>query len=47
MSSRAWAGFTSDQQAALENHARVLHTDLSVFEQVGGGSARCLIGELF
>lgn len=47
MSSRAWDGYTPEQQAVLSEHCRVLHTDLSVFEDLGGGSARCLIGELF
>ncbi|CAN5250023.1 arginine deiminase-related protein [soil metagenome] len=47
MSSKAWTSFTPHQQAVLEDHCHVLHTDLSVFEDLGGGSARCLIGELF
>jgi hypothetical protein len=47
MSSRAWRGFTLAQQKVLEAHGRILHTDLSAFEKLGGGSARCLIGELF
>ncbi len=47
MSSRAWHGHTPEQQRIIESRCRVLHTDLSVFEDIGGGSARCLIGELF
>jgi hypothetical protein len=47
MSTRAWENYSPAQQAVLERHCRVLHTDLSAFEQVGGGSARCLIGELY
>lgn len=47
MSSTAWHGFRADQRARLETHARLLHTDLSAFETLGGGSARCLLGELF
>jgi hypothetical protein len=47
MSSRAHQGFTRGQLGELERHARLLHTDLSAFEKLGGGSARCLIGELF
>ena len=47
MSSRAWRGFTLAQQKVLESHATILHTELSAFEKLGGGSARCLIGELF
>ena len=47
MSSAAWHGFEAAQRAILSRHARLLHTDLSAFERVGGGSARCLIAELF
>lgn len=47
MSTQAWTHFEPAQQQRIEAHGRVLHTDLSVFESIGGGSARCLIGELF
>jgi hypothetical protein len=47
LSSRAWNAFSAEQRATLERHGRSLHTDLSAFERLGGGSARCLIGELF
>lgn len=47
MSSRAWENFEPAQKAVIEAACRVLHTDLSAFEDAGGGSARCLIGELF
>jgi hypothetical protein len=47
MSSRAWRGFRPGQLELLERTGRILHTELSAFEQLGGGSARCLIGELF
>jgi len=47
LSSAAWAGFDPAQRDTLSGHARVLHTDLSAFERVGGGSARCLVAELF
>jgi len=47
MSSRGWRGFTLAQRRILETHATILHTELSAFEKLGGGSARCLIGELF
>jgi hypothetical protein len=46
LSSAALAAFTPDQRAALEGRARILATDLSAFEILGGGSARCLVGEL-
>ena len=47
LSSRAWRAFAPAERAVLERHGKVLHTELSAFEQLGGGSARCLIGELF
>jgi hypothetical protein len=47
MSSRARNGFTEGELALLRHHAVLLDTDLSAFEHLGGGSARCLIGELF
>ncbi len=47
MSTRAWEAYTSKQQAALGARCKIIHTDLSVFEDIGGGSARCLIGEIF
>jgi hypothetical protein len=47
MSSAAHAGFSAAQRRQIEQRARILHTDLSAFELIGGGSARCLLGELF
>jgi hypothetical protein len=47
MSDAAWRAFTPAQQARLSEHGTVLHSELTAFERVGGGSARCLIAELF
>ena len=47
MSSAAWNGFSETERARLSRRARILHTDLAAFETLGGGSARCLLGELF
>lgn len=47
MSSAAFQGFSPEQRAILERRATLLHTDLSAFETLGGGSARCLLGELY
>ncbi len=47
MSSQAWRHFSQADRAVLERHGRILHTELSAFEKLGGGSARCLIAELF
>jgi len=47
MSSAAYHAYARAQRVIIERHARILHTDLSAFEEIGGGSARCLLGELF
>lgn len=47
MSERAYNAFTPDQLAVLQQTSMILYTDLSAFETLGGGSARCLLGELF
>jgi hypothetical protein len=47
MSSQAWRSFSGSDRATLERHGRILHAELSAFETLGGGSARCLVGELF
>lgn len=47
MSSQAWRNFSASDRAALERRGKILHTELSAFEKLGGGSARCLIAELF
>lgn len=47
MSSQAWKYFPAEQRALIESHGKILHTELSAFETLGGGSARCLVAELF
>jgi hypothetical protein len=47
MSSQAWHAFGPAEREQIARHGKILHTDLSAFELLGGGSARCLIAELF
>ena len=47
MSSQAYRHFSPADRALLSSHGEILHTELSAFEKLGGGSARCLIAELF
>ncbi len=47
MSKRAFHGFTKDQIARLESHGKILPMDLGTIESVGGGSARCMMAEIF
>jgi hypothetical protein len=48
LSSRAHQAFTAAQRAALLRHvARLVHARIDKLEDVGGGSVRCCIAELF
>ena len=47
MSSRAYGVLTSPQRAALERHGRIVHTPIPTIETLGGGSVRCMLGEIF
>lgn len=47
MSSTAHAALTDTQKQALEAHATLLPIPIPTIEQIGGGSLRCMIAELF
>lgn len=47
MSSRAFAAFDENQLRQLGEDARLVHAPLPTIEEVGGGSARCMLAELF
>ncbi len=47
MSSRAHASLTTEQIVQIEKHTQILHSDLKVIETYGGGSARCMMAEVF
>ncbi|HET6345857.1 MAG TPA: arginine deiminase-related protein [Myxococcota bacterium] len=47
MSQRAYDTFTADQKGRLSRHGKLLPVPLPTIERVGGGSARCMIGEIF
>jgi hypothetical protein len=47
MSSRAYQSLTAQQITKLEKYARIIHTPLTTIENLGGGSARCMIAEIF
>lgn len=46
-STTAWKSLTAAQIAVLEGHTKLLAFDIPVIEQIGGGSIRCMIAELF
>jgi hypothetical protein len=47
MSSRAHAAFRPDQLNVLARHGKILHIPLETIEINGGGSARCMMAEIF
>ncbi len=47
MSSRAFESLTPRQVAAIEKYCRIVHTPLTTIENLGGGSARCMMAEVF
>ncbi|WP_044198478.1 citrulline utilization hydrolase CtlX [Dyadobacter tibetensis] len=46
MSTSAYEALTPKQRTILSDYARILHTDLKIIEQYGGGSARCMMTEV-
>jgi len=48
MSSQAYKSLTADQRALLEaDGSRIVHAPIDTIEHYGGGSARCMVGEIF
>ena len=47
MSTTAYESLTPQQITQLEKYARILHTNLHTIETNGGGSARCMMAEIF
>ncbi len=47
MSTAAFNSLTSEQIAAIEKHSDILDSDLTTIETCGGGSARCMMAEVF
>ena len=47
MSENARQGFTKNQKRFLEQYGDILSFDLTVIEKIGGGSARCMMAEIF
>lgn len=47
MSNQAYQSLTLEQITSLEMYARILHPDLTTIETNGGGSARCMMAEIF
>ncbi len=47
MSSSAYHSLTSEQVTAIEKHCEIVHSSLETIETCGGGSARCMMAEVF
>jgi len=47
MSTQAFESLTDDQIKAIEKHCSILHAPLYTIEACGGGSARCMLAEVF
>ena len=47
MSSAAYHSLRPEQVAQIENHCAILHSSLHTIETCGGGSARCMMAEVF
>jgi len=47
MSAAAHKSLNKEQIAAIEKHCEILSSDLHIIETCGGGSARCMMAEVF
>ncbi len=47
LSSSGYNALTNTQLTRIQAHAKIVHSPLQVIEQCGGGSARCMMAELF
>ncbi|CAN5885361.1 arginine deiminase-related protein [soil metagenome] len=47
MSTQAYNSLAAEQRTQLEKYNRILHSPLYTIEQAGGGSARCMMAEVF
>ncbi|WP_294266590.1 citrulline utilization hydrolase CtlX [uncultured Chryseobacterium sp.] len=47
MSETAYKSLAKDQIATIEKYCEIIHSDLNTIEVNGGGSARCMLAEVF
>lgn len=47
MSQTAYQSLTKEQVAAIEKYCEIIYSDLNTIEVNGGGSARCMLAEVF
>jgi len=47
MSSQAFHSLTKEQIVSIETYNKIIHSDITTIETNGGGSARCMMAEVF
>jgi hypothetical protein len=47
MSDSAFNSLTQEQISQIEKHCPIIHSSLDTIEACGGGSARCMMAEIF
>jgi hypothetical protein len=47
MSDAAYNVLSKEQITKIEKHCKILHASLDIIEACGGGSARCMMAEVF
>lgn len=47
MSETSFNSLTDEQIAQIENHTSILHVSIPTIETIGGGSARCMLAEIY
>ncbi len=47
MSTKAYNSFSASQKSQFQKYTKIIHSDVSIIENVGGGGVRCMIAELF
>ncbi|CAI8210948.1 MAG: Uncharacterised protein [SAR116 cluster bacterium] len=47
MSTTAYQSLTREQLSKIQAHCEIIHSDLHTIETAGGGSARCMMAEVF
>ena len=47
MSTSAFNALTDDQKSRMQQDHQLFHTDLTTIETLGGGSARCMLAEIY
>ena len=47
MSQRAYDSYSEENLMTLHQHYKLLPSDVSIIENIGGGSCRCMLVELF